>query len=224
MKNIPTVRCRDAKYEDKGKLLEFDDGSEWYSPIIGVSGDAVRTEVGVFNRKDLCCISRIKVPGSQYSGLYRSEQHPLVYRPERAELERVRSFLAGTFKGKLSRRELLITQERLQEKLIESNVDETWIVSRLVREANNLKNRGFERIEAVKIIARVAGVEIGENKFVQPKQQPLFGSFNVVTIQEARRQERSLQHDLSTAIDYVSTEIVEPTAREEEVEAAPVSE
>ena len=200
VKGLPTVKCKDAKYEDAGKLLEFDDGSEWYSPIIGVSGDAVRTEVGVFNKNDIVCVSRIKIPGTQYSGLYRSEQHILVYRPERSEYERVNAFLGGTFKGKLSRRELMITAERLRVKCEEKNIDEDWIIGRLIREADSFKNKGFERLDAIKILARIMGSEIGGQLPQQKGQVPLFGQVNIMTIQDKRRSDQNLQGVLSQAV------------------------
>lgn len=227
MKNLQTIRCKDVRYEDVGKYLEFDDGSEWYTRITAVSGDAVRTEVGVFNKNDIVCVARLKVPGSQYSGLYRSDQHPLVFRPERKELERVRAFMRGEFKGKLSRRELMITHEELKGELEVNGIDPNWIITKLKAEVNNARNRGFERIEAVKILARIGGVEIGENKCLAPKQQqPLFASFNVVTVQQQRRLEIEEQRKLGQAIEYVAAEIssVKKDDKEEEEEnlAAPI--
>ena len=218
VQNLQTVKCKDAKYEDKGKLLEFDDGSEWFSPIIGVSGDAVRTEVGVFNKNDIVCVSFLKIPGTQYSGLYRSDQHPLVYRPERSEHERVNAFLAGEFTGKLSRRELMITAQRLCEVCKERDINEDWIIDKLISEADNARNKGFERIEAIKVLARIAGREIGMPVVVQNQgPQPLFGNVNILTVQDQRRAQRELQYTLGKAVTLAKDqyEISESSVEEE---------
>lgn len=198
-----TVKCKDVVYGDVGKLLEFDDGSEWYTPIVAISGYAVRTEAGLFNKRDIVCVSRIKAPGTQYSGLYLYDQHPLVFPATRKESERVSAFLAGEFHGKLSRRELMITTERLQEQCREHGLDENWIVNRLVREADDMRNKGFERLEAVKILARVMGVEIGGQVLGPQRSQPLFGNVNYFSIQDRRRGERQIQKALKSAIDVV---------------------
>lgn len=201
-----TVKCCDAKFGDAGKMLEFDDGSEWYSPIVGVSKDAVRTEAGLFNRRDIVTVSRIKVRGSQYSGVYLHEQHLLVFPPTIRENERVNKFLAGEFDGKLTKRELMITTERLQEVCVANDIDENWIVTRLIREADNDRNKGFERLEAIKIIARVMGTEIAQPAIQLPQtQQPLFGNVNILSIQEQRRNERKMQSALKDMVKAVTT-------------------
>lgn len=205
IKGYETVRCKDVEYNDIGKLLEFDDGSEWYTPIVAVSGYAVRTDAGLFNKRDIVCVSRIKVPGAQYSGLYRNDQHLLVFPPTRKESERVSQFLAGQFGGKLSKRELMITTERLQEVCTKKSIDEDWIIKRLIREADNDRNKGFERLEAVKIIARVMGVEIA-TPVLQGHlgQQPLFGNVNILSIQDQRRNERQMQSALQHMVNVVT--------------------
>ena len=55
----------------------------------------------------------------------------------------------------------MITQEKLQEQCERYKIDDKWVISRLYEEARNDKNKGFERLEAIKILARIMGVEIG---------------------------------------------------------------
>jgi len=211
------VNLHDVTWNDVGKLLELDDGSEWYTPIIAFKGNTVRTDIGCFNRRDLCTISVVRLRGTQYSGLYRSDQHLAVVPPSNYEYQRVEAFFNNQFKGQLSKRELMITQEKLQEQCERYKIDDKWVISRLYDEARNDKNKGFERLEAIKILARIMGVEIGSPMPTNTNSQPLFANINVLSIQDQRRQQVNLQKAYAQAIEYTQDLIEQIPNKPEEI-------
>jgi hypothetical protein len=78
----------------------------------------------------------------------------------------------------------MLLVDKLQDASKGKNIDEEWIVDRLYKEAVNSKSRGMERLEAIKILARINGVETERH---DPKFVSANVNFNQFTIQDQRR-------------------------------------
>ena len=49
----------------------------------------------------------------------------------------------------------MITAQRLCEVCKERDINEDWIIDKLISEADNARNKGFERIEAIKEFEKI---------------------------------------------------------------------
>lgn len=179
----------DITEESVGKLVKFDDGSDWYVRIthIALRGEAVRTEAGVYRRSDLVHVCRIKMPHSHYSGLSKEAEHPLArpYTPrEKFQATRI---LRGTYtKDTVSQRIKMLVLERMQEEADRHGVTEEYIISRLKHWSDG-DNR--HALEALKTLARIKGAELNqETKKEGSRPIGLFQQINNYgTVQDERR-------------------------------------
>lgn len=203
--------------EDAGKYVLFTDGSRVLAKLNSKSHQYLLTSNGVFYQNEyvLCC--KPKKVGSMYSGLMHFDQHLMVHKPSKREQE----LLTEAFEGKrtsksLSPRVYAMLLEKLQTKLAAHGVDEEFIVKQLKDEATNPRNRGADRIEAVKVLARIGGVEVG-GMTTTKQAMPLFGNVqHNITIQDKRRTE--LSHIDTISIAMAECEITDAQIVEEPVE------
>jgi len=176
-----------ALTEDVGKYVLFTDGSRMLSKLIHKGKKYLFTKANTLYRYDY--ISKCRPTGSntQYSGLYSHHEHVSVRRPTQRERELAQEFIEGKTKRKLPKRCILLVLTKLRERMKAMAVDENYIVDKLKKEVDNSKNRGADRIEAIKILARIGGVEIGGLNTVNNKPPAIFAQFNTLTIQDKRR-------------------------------------
>lgn len=178
-----------TKDRQRGKYVLYDDGWNTYGKIKGATINAYVTETGIIKRKDYCSFCRIQYPYTNYSGAKSYDEHPLSRPFRRQEYLIAGKFVKTNQRVQLTPRIRMLVKERLDEMLDKYNVDADFIISKLVREADNMRGRGTDRIEAIKILARIHGVELekqaarGDNG-----PAPLFMQFNTLNIQDQRRQ------------------------------------
>jgi len=186
---------REVRRKDIGCYLLFTDGSDWLTRILAVTPKSVITEVGLVKKDDYVTLSTIKCIGTGYSGCQLRDEHLLVRKPTRNEASHVTMFLTNRPHKPLTPREILLALSKMQDKMTLHGINEEWIVNHLIEEADRERNRGVERLEAIKILARIGGQEIDKpamNALPQGKT-PLFLQFNnyeadkPLTIQDKRR-------------------------------------
>ncbi|MHB0929314.1 MAG: hypothetical protein ACYC3W_10535, partial [Candidatus Nanopelagicales bacterium] len=175
---------------DKGKLIMFDDGSEWYTKILNVCDSAVKTETGTYKRADFVHCCNIKWPGGFYSGVPAKEEHPLVRAYTQFEKAMSTRMIRGSYpKDKTpSKRILMLTVEKLQEQITRYGVNEEWAIAHLKKWVETGNRHAYQALSA---LMRIEGVELNQQTGDGGKKPvPLFQQFNQnITIQEARRQE-----------------------------------
>lgn len=175
--------------EDAGKYVLHTDGTNTLSKIHHKRGEYFNTTSGLFNRKDYLCLCRPRVRMSAYSGLLFFDEHIKLRRPNLRERQLADDFIENKFPRNrtLPKRCRLIVLTKLQEKMVSMGIDENYIVEKLKKEVDNTHNRGADRLEAIKILARIGGVEVGGLNTAQNKPPALFAQFNFNTIQDQRR-------------------------------------
>jgi len=197
------VYAKDATSEDAGKLLAFDDGSEWFTRILRVDGSRIFTDCGVFNKTDIVTCSRIKYSMSTYDGANYHDHHPIFRGYTNAEMERSTKYISGN-RIKLTKREQMLTAQQLADAATENfGIDADWLLKRIIQVADNTKTRGADRLEAIKILSRIAGAEIG-TPIVGKNNIPLFGNLTVLSIQDKRRSENQVVHTTAEITDVVN--------------------
>lgn len=176
---------------DVGKYYHFKDGSDWCAKILAVRDSYFRTEIGLHRKDDLVIQSTVYFPGTNYAGCFNSELSFRINPPSRHERTQLREiFKNNKYPKVVTDRLRRMIIDKLREALNESGVDEKWITDRLMAEADNMKNRGSERISAIQIIARIHGIETEkmDNKgYIQNNTQVNFTGQK--TIQDMRREE-----------------------------------
>lgn len=176
------------KESQRGKYVEYDDGWNTYGKIKGATINAYVTETGIVKRKDYCSFCRVQYPYTNYSGARSYDEHPFSRPFRRQEYLEAGKFVKTNQKVHLTPRIKMIIKDRIEEMLGNYKVDADFIVSKLVREADNMRGRGTDRIEAIKILARMSGVELEKQaKSDNGGMAPLFFQMNNFTIQEQRR-------------------------------------
>lgn len=178
-----TDQCQRDKY------VAYTDGFDVFAKIKGRTVMAFATETGVVKRKDYCRFSRIQYPYTNYSGARSYDEHPLSRPYRRAEYLACGNFIKRNIKIKMTPRIRKMTKDKLIGLLDDKNIDADWIVTRLIREADHMRGRGADRLEAIKILARIKGQELEKPTGTQTvMHQPLFQQFNQAnTIQDQRR-------------------------------------
>ncbi len=174
-------------HADVGKYYGYPDGSGWYAKIILVRPSYFRTVLGICRRGDIVIQSKVYFTGTSYCGCLRSDTSFQLKRPTLRERKVVGDILKlGKYPRAIDNRVRSMLLERLREKCEELNIDEDFIIRRLHKESTNDKNRGMERIEAVKILARINGIETErqDQRFIQNNNYLGVQQF---TIQDQRR-------------------------------------
>jgi len=179
-----------AKGSQKDKYLQFFDGyNNTFTKITSSAIYSFITGVGVFKRRQYFDLVRIQFPYTNYSGAKCYHEHQLSRPYRKAEYNAAGLFLKKDAKVGLTPRIKMIIKEKLVDMGIQLGIDPEWIVSRLIREADNMRGRGADRIEAVKVLSRMMGMEL-EKATYNPAvhlNNPLFAQFNQGTIQDQRR-------------------------------------
>ncbi|MFA7030359.1 MAG: hypothetical protein WC179_08800 [Candidatus Cloacimonadaceae bacterium] len=189
----------------KDKYVLLNDGWGLYARILSKTTKSFVTETGVVKRGDYCRFSRVQYPYTNYSGAKSYDEHKLSRPYRRQEYLVAGKFLKTNHKITLTPRIKMCIQERIQRTLSDRGIDVEWVTDRLIREADLMKNRGADRIEAVKLLSRLSGVEL--EKQTGPTitmNQPLFQQFNAGTIQNQRRQIPS-KKELNQQIELAGT-------------------
>ena len=182
--------------EYRDKLVKYNDGWNLYAKIRGGTQNALITGMGILKKADYCQFSRIQYPFTNYSGSHSYDEHKLS-RPYRAiETLTAGKFIKQTSKVKLTPRIRTIVKDKLNDIAVQYGIDSDWIVTRLIREADNMRGRGADRIEAIKLLARTRGVELEKQNTNQVvMNQPLFQQFNG-NIQDERRRTIESRNEL----------------------------
>lgn len=145
---------------DLGKYYGFKDGSGWYARIILVRPGYFRTTIGLHRRADLVIQSKVYFPNVNYSGCFNQDTSFKVRSASQQERKAVAKIIAkNIYPERITHRIRALLIDKIQEECANLNIDESWIVKHLYDEAVNVKNRGIERIEAVKILARLNSIE-----------------------------------------------------------------
>lgn len=175
--------------ESVGKYALYTDGSRMLARVIHKRGHFFNTSSGLFHKLDYVSVCRPKVKMSGYSGLLFHHEHIKLRRPTEKERQLAHDFINNKYpkNHKLPKRCILIVLKDLQERMKSTFINAEWIIDKLKEEAENPKNRGADRIEAIKILCRVGGVEVGGLNTIQNKPTPLFAQYNNFTIQDQRR-------------------------------------
>lgn len=178
-------------YRDvRNKFFKLTDGSELYVKILNKTFKAITTEIGIIKILDYCSFCIIRYPYSNYTGVRSPEEHPLA-RPYR----RTEHLMCGQYisqgkaisKKKITPRIKKMLKDKLKEIAENKGIDAEWIIDRVVSEADNPKNKGAERLEALKMLGRMQGVELDKGAVPAVQMnQPLF-NFTSNNIQEQRR-------------------------------------
>jgi hypothetical protein len=175
---------------DKGKLIMFDDGSEWYTKIVGVTDTAIKTETGTYKRDDIVHCCNIKWPGGFYSGVPATEEHPFVRAYTKFEKAMSTRILRDSYpKDKTpSKRILMLTMDKLKEQISRHGITEEWAVKHLKQWVESGNRHAYQALTA---LMRIEGIELNQQTGeTGNKPAPLFQQFNQnITIQDARRQE-----------------------------------
>lgn len=175
--------------EDVGKYVLFTDGTNVLTKLVHKTARYFNTTAGVFYRYDYVTVCRPKTKSSGYSGLRYCDEHFKVRHSTKNEREIAEKFISKQLPSTypLSKRCRMLIIDKMQDTMKESGIDEKYIVSKLKKEVDSNKNRGADRIEAIKLLARIGGVEIGGMNTLPQKNTPLFAQFNTFTIQDHRR-------------------------------------
>lgn len=205
-----------ALSEDVRKYILFTDGTRFLARLLRKRRQYLITNVGTFDKFDYICICRAKRKYTMCSGLYARDEHIRVRRPSPREREIAEEFINGTYTKKLPNRVKLMLINKLKEHMCALNITEKWVIERLIREADNLKGRGADRLEAIKILARIGGVEVGSPGTAGPRPLALFQQNNYgETIQDIRRRELPTQQTLAKMIELAGIKPDNSTNRDE---------
>lgn len=132
--------------DDKGKLIAFDDGSELYARIIGVSDTCIGTEIGKFRRDDIihCCIP--KWPNANYSGAIASEESIYVRPPSPREKGTVTRLLKGeNIPSKyITPRINMLSLKRMREIAKDRGIGEEYLMDKLIAATQDVEGRNWK--------------------------------------------------------------------------------
>ena len=174
-------------HEDLGKYYGFKDGSQWYAKVIMVRPKYFRTTIGLHRRADIVIQSKIYFTNSCYCGCLQQDTSFKIRRPSQSERKQLADiFKYNKFPRVVTGRVRAMLLDKLQDECRKLNIDESFIIERLHDEATNAKNRGIERIEAVKILARLNSIETErqDQRFVTNNN---FLGIQQMNIQDQRR-------------------------------------
>ena len=175
---------------DKGKFFAFNDGSGWHDEIIAANEYYVYGKCTIIRKNDIVWQCKPNCVTTNYSGVRKGEEHQHVrpYHPMEKSLST--KIINGTISDKayVTTRIRVLTLDRIKEKLQDKGVNEEWLVARLLREADNMRGRGSDRLEAIKILSRAEGIELEKKTQSQSlERMPIFQQINMGTVQNQRR-------------------------------------
>jgi len=171
----------EATKEDKGKYFKFDDGSDWYSKILGVTPLAIRTEICIVRIADYVHQAKVQYPQTSYSGAFKTEEHELVRSFNKPEQRCVYRLMHDQPIKYLTKRIKMLTLKNLQAKLDDKGIDEAFIINLLINSAS----KGNEKVKSIAILARIGGVELEPHS--GPGAPKALFVQNNLTIQDQRR-------------------------------------
>lgn len=181
---------RDVISEDrqKDKFVLYDDGWETYGRIKGRTTKAYVTETGIIKRFDYCSFARIQYPYTNYSGARCYDEHPVCRPYRRQEYLIAGKFIKTNHKVSLTPRIRMLIKDKMVESLHAKGITEEFIVDKLLREIDNMRGRGADRLTALAMLSRTAGIELEKQTTGKVEMNnPLFQQFNMGTIQDQRR-------------------------------------
>lgn len=196
------VLPRECVSEDAGKFLLFTDGSRMLTRIFAKCHRYIVTENGLFYTNDYVTQCVPKTKGTMYSGLFFHDESLHLHPPTKKELAVYRDYFNGIMPAKsVSKRVEMLILSKIRDEMKDQGIDEEWIIDRLKSEATNKKNRGADRLQAVTMLARAGGVEIGA---VQSSKLPQLPFFSVPGIPHPAESKRVDARQV-TVIDVIST-------------------
>lgn len=160
---------------DVGKYIAFDDGSNMLAKIIGVTDEAIRTEVGVFRREDIvhCCIP--KFPNTNYSGVMSKEEHYLV----RPYSPREKGTATRLLKGEdipskfITDRIKMLSLNRMREEADKQGLSEQMLIDIAMKGVQDYKGKNCPFF--FKVLARLSEIDIEKpTPQIDPKNGPIF--------------------------------------------------
>ena len=197
--------------EDNGKFIKFNDGTELYTRIINVSDKSIRTEIGPYNREDLCFMFKPRNPNGTHAGIPKGDLHFKISKVRFSEKVNSTKVINGTFpygKYSLTRRTRMLAIEKLAKASADHGVTEEWIIKHLHKWVES-GNR--HALEALKALARVSGIELNQQKIENNNNVALFAQFNQLnTIQDDRRNRIDIptSNGLKEIVDTVKAEVI----------------
>lgn len=206
--------------ETRDKFFKFTDGSDLYVKIKSATFKAIVTEIGVVKIRDYCSFCIIRYPYTNYSGVRSPEEHPLSRPYRRSEHLICGNFISrGKTISKMTPRIVKMLRDKLKEMSESRNIDADWFIDKIMAEANNPKSRGAERLEAIRMLGRMQGVELDKGSVPAINMSnPLF-NFNTPSIQDRRR--NMLDESKEIHIDLKKIGIVDTNEQLLEAEIAP---
>jgi hypothetical protein len=171
----------EATKADAGKYFKFDDGSGWYSKIVGVTPLAIRTEICIVRKDDYVHQAKVQYPQTSYSGAFKTEEHELVRPFNKPERRCVYRLMHDQPIKYLTKRIKMLTLKGLQAKLEDKGIDEEFIINLLINSAS----KGNEKVKSISILARIGGIELEPNN--TPNHPKALFVQNNLTIQDQRR-------------------------------------
>jgi len=210
----------------KDKYVLYDDGFDTYGRIKGRTTKAYVTETGIIKRFDYCSFVRIQYPYTNYSGAKCYDEHPICRPYRRMEYLAAGTFIKTNKKVSLTPRIRMLIKDKMVESLRSKGITEEFIVDKLLREIDNMRGRGADRLTALAMLSRTAGIELEKQTASKVEMnQPLFQQFNMGTIQDQRRNvatSKELKEEIQAvgyntftqdeAVDFVTSD-GEPTKR-----------
>ena len=188
---------------DLGKYYGFKDGSGWYARVILVRPGYFRTTIGIHRRADIVIQTKVHFPKCCYAGCSNYDSSFTLRKASASERKQVAQIIAkNTFPERTTNRVRMMLIDKLQEECANLGIDEGWVIKHLYDEATRDKNRGIERIEAIKILARLNSIET-------ERQDPRFVTNNnflgvqQLNIQDQRRKAVPALSAIKATIDLL---------------------
>jgi hypothetical protein len=213
------VTVKDAKKADKGKYLDFQDGSGLYSRIMNVSPKTIRTEACVIRREDIVHISHFHGRNKAYSGIYKTEEHELIrpFRPQ--EKKAGYNLMKGRQIKYLTPRIKVFIMKEISKKLESKGATVDWAIDRLKELAESNRGTIGDKHKVILSILRAHGVELESIRGLDKGNgnRPLLQQFNQYNIQHDRRAQGSLpdKRELTEIIEDTEDFMKEPKVIEE---------
>jgi hypothetical protein len=184
------VTVNQADFNDKGKYLDFDDGSGLYSKILSVTKISIRTEACVVRREDIVHTCRFHYPQTAYSGFHKREEHELIrgFRPQ--EIRTAHRMIKGYQVKYATPRIKVLVMKKISEKLKEKGATLDWAIDKLKGLAESKRGTIGDKHKVILSIMRAHGVELEGARALSNNKgnAPLLQQFNQFNIQQNRRQ------------------------------------
>ena len=221
--NISTVECREKPY-----FFKYRDGFNIYARIHDASYTRIRTSGGVYTFDTTLknklkyvfpsfeCSGWVKKLDTIYAGVTHKDADFALKPLTQNEQKIIDAFISrriSTIAGRYGRIRHMISEE-LKKSLEKEGIGEDFIAKELINIAKNGR-RDQDKIEVLKIMARIQGSELEQEKAAAkelPGPSPMFLLFNGDTIQNNRRrlatgEELAEARDFANAIDVKCEEV-----------------